>query len=165
MSVWPEICRVLSQIQWSGISGKNHSGRIFGNFVQTKAILYENLWNFALLFAIPFWVRITLKKFTQVLSYAVCTQVRRHVHKQITKTRYGGEKPIRFVFGKPVFFTLGVGLTTPYSLGILVWYVYQTFVTVSTEFWAPDSSHKIDNKFFIHHCQDRKEGSFVCEAV
>jgi len=25
------------------------SGEFFGNFVQTKAILYQNLWNFALL--------------------------------------------------------------------------------------------------------------------
>jgi len=46
--------------------------------------------------------------------------LRRHVHKQITKRRYGGVKPGRFVFGKPVLFTLGLGLTTPYSLGILV---------------------------------------------
>jgi len=41
----------------------------------------------------------------------------------------------RFVFGKPVLFTLGLGLTTRYSLGILFWNFYQTFVTVSTEFW------------------------------
>jgi len=54
-----------------------------------------------------------------VLSYVICTQVRRHIHKKITKRRYGGENPGRFVFGKPVLFTLGLGLTTPYSLGIL----------------------------------------------
>jgi len=61
-----------------------------------------------------------LKKFTEVLSYVVCTKLRRHVHKQITKRRCGDEKPGRSVFGKPVLFTLGPGLTTPYSLGILV---------------------------------------------
>jgi len=81
-----------------------------------------------------FYVRIALKKFTQVLSYVVCTQVRRHVHKRITKRRYGEEKPGRFVFKKPVLFTLGLGLITPYSLGVLVWNFYQTFVTVSIEF-------------------------------
>jgi len=32
----------------------------------------------------------------------------------------GEEKPGRFVFGKLVLFTLGLGLATPYSLGILV---------------------------------------------
>jgi len=61
-----------------------------------------------------------MKKFTQVLSYVVCTQVRRHVHKQITNIIYREEKAGRFVFGKPVLFTLGLGLTTPYSFGILV---------------------------------------------
>jgi len=103
--------------------------------VQTKTILYQNLWDFALLFEIVSWVLIALKKFTRVLLYVVCTQVRRHVHKQITKRRYGGKKSGRFVFGRPVLFPLGLGLTTPYSLGILVWNFYQTFVTVSTEFW------------------------------
>jgi len=81
-----------------------------------------------------FWIRIALKKFTQVLSYVVCTQVRRHIHKQITKTRYAEEKPGRSVFGKPVLFSLDLGLTTPYSLGVLVWHFYQTFKTVSIEF-------------------------------
>jgi len=36
---------------------------------------------------------------------------------------------------------------------------------VFAEIWASDSSHKIGNKFFIDHCQGRKEGSFVCEIV
>jgi len=76
-----------------------------------------------------------VKKFTQVLSFVVCTQVRRHVHKQITVRRYGEERPGRFVLGKLVLFTLCLGLTAPYSLGILVWNFYQTFAIVSVEFW------------------------------
>nr|AGV40498.1 hypothetical protein [Phaseolus vulgaris] len=131
-------------------------GDFFRNFVQTKAILYRNLSNFALLYAILFWIRIALKIFAQVLSYVVCIQtfftvsiefwlrfepqirptrlainflfstaraerkVRRHVHKQITKRRCGEEKQGRFVFAKPLFFTLDLRLTTPDSLGILV---------------------------------------------
>jgi len=67
-----------------------------------------------------FWVRVALKRFTQVLPYAVCTQIRRHVHKRIRKRRYGEENQGRFVFGKPVLFTLGLGLNTPYSLRVLV---------------------------------------------
>jgi len=114
---------------------KTVSCGFFRNFVQTKAILYQNLWHFALLSAILFWVCIALKKFAQVLSYVICTQVRRHVHKQITKRRYEEENPRHFVFRKPVLFTPGLGLTTPYSLGILVWNFYQTFVTVSVEFF------------------------------
>ena len=38
-SVWPEICPVLSQIQWrflGGITGKNHSGRIFQKFCKNQ---------------------------------------------------------------------------------------------------------------------------------
>jgi len=42
---------------------------------------------------------------------------------------------------------------------------YQTFVIVSIEFWVPNSSHKICNNTFIHHCQGWVEGSFVCETV
>jgi len=106
---------------------KTIQGEFFRNFGQPKAILYQNSWNFAILSEILVWFRITQKKLTQVLSYVVCTQVRRHVHKQITKRRYRGEKS--------VLFTLDVGLTTPYSPGILVWNFYQTFVTVSNEFW------------------------------
>ena len=82
-----------------------------------------------------FCVRIALKRFTKVLPCVVCTQVRRHVHRRITKRRYGEETPGRFVIGKPVLFTLGLGLTAPYSMGVLVWNFYQTFVTVSLEFW------------------------------
>jgi len=122
-SVWPEICRVLSQIQWRllrGILEKTISGEFFRNFVQTKAILYRNLWNFTLLSEILFWISTGLKKFTQVLSYVVCTQVRRHFHKKITKRRYGGEKPVRFAFGRSGLFTGGLRLTTPYSLNVLV---------------------------------------------
>jgi len=46
-----------------------------------------------------------------------------------------------FVFGKPVLLTPGPGLTTPYSLGVLVWNFYQTFVTVSIEFWLRFEAH------------------------
>ena len=67
------------------IQEKTISVEFFGNFVQTKAILYQNS---------------------------------RH-----------------FVFGKPNLLTLGLGLTTPYSLGVLVWNFYQTLVTVCIEFW------------------------------
>jgi len=114
---------------------KTTLGEFLRNLAQTKAIIYQNLWKIILLSAILFRVRIALKKFTQVISYVFCTQVRRHVHKQIKKRRYGKEKSGRFVFGKPNFSTLGLGLTTPYSLGILVWNFYQTVVTVSIEFW------------------------------
>ena len=108
------------------------------------------------------------KKITQVLSYVVGTQVRRHVHKQFTKRRYGEEKPGRFVFGKPVLFTVDLGLTslTPWVfLSEIFPDIRHCVYLVLDEIWAPDSCHKIGNNFFIHHCQSWKEGSFVCETV
>ena len=102
---------------------------------------------FTLFSVILSWVR--MKRFTQVPSYVVCTQVMRHVHKQITKRRYGEEKPGCFVSGKPVLFFLGLGPTTPYSLGILVWNIYQTFLNVSTEFWLRFEPKIYPTKFAI----------------
>ena len=113
-------CPKFSGDSWVEFQDKTIPEDIFRNFVKTKAILYRNLLNSGLISAISFWVRTALKKFTQVLSYVACTQARRNVHKRITERRYGEEKPRRFVFGKPVLFTLGLGLTAPYSLGILV---------------------------------------------
>jgi len=98
---------------------KTISGEFFRNFVQTKAHL-SKLVKFRPTFYNFILVHIALKKLTQVPSYVVCTQVRRHVHKKITKRRYGEEKPGSFVFGKPISFTLDLGPSTPYSLGILV---------------------------------------------
>ena len=91
-----------------------------------------------------------MKKFTQVLSYVVITQVKRQVHRQITKRRYREEKPGRFVFGKSVSFTFGLGLTTAYSLGILVWNIYRKIVIISTEFWRRFEPQIRRTKFAIN---------------
>jgi len=138
-SVWPEICRVLSQFKWRFLRenlGKYYFGTIFHKFSRKPRLSSTKTCEISPYFLqFLFYVRIALKKFTQVLSYVVCTQVMRHVHKQIIKRRYGVEKPKRFVFKKPVLFTFGLGLTTPYSLDILVWNFYQTLVIVFIEFW------------------------------
>jgi len=76
-----------------------------------------------------------LKKFTQVISYVICTILRRQVHKKFRKRLYREENPGCFIFEKQVLFTLDLGLTTPYSPGLLVWNFYQTFVIVCIEFW------------------------------
>jgi len=62
-------CPKFSGDSYVEFQAKTISGGFFINFFQTKAILYQNLWNFALLFAILFRVRIALKKFIQVLPY------------------------------------------------------------------------------------------------
>ena len=135
-SVWPEICRIIvtrnfrKKIFWEKFSEILCKPRLFSTKICEIASYF-----------LQFYSRSVLrwKKFTQVLSYVVYTQVRRHVRKQITKRRYEEEKPGRQVFGKPVLFALG--LTTPYSLGILVWNFYQTLVTVSVEFWMRFEPH------------------------
>jgi len=92
-------CAKLSGDSSVKFQEKTTPGEFFKNFVKTKAMLYRNLWNSGLISAISFWVRTALKKSTQALSYVICTQARRHVHKRITERRYGEEKPGRLVFG------------------------------------------------------------------
>jgi len=151
---------------WVEFQEKTIPREFFINFVQTKAIyplpklvkFRPNFCNF-ILRSVLRW-----KKFTQALSYVFCAKVRRHVHKRITKRRYGEEKPGGFVFGKPVLFTLGLGLTTPYSLGILVWNFYQTFVNVSIEFWLRFESQIRTTRLAINFVfvTARAERRFVC---
>jgi len=104
-----------------------------------------------------------LKKITQVLSSVFCTQVRRHVHKQITERRYREEKPGGFVFEEPVLFTLGMGLTAPYSLGILVSYSYQTSVIVFIEFWLRFDPRLVpqDSQYIFYSSLPGLKGLFV----
>jgi len=165
-------CPKLSGDSYVDFQEKNYFGTIFQKFCANQGFPLPKLVKFRPSFCNFIPGPFGYKKFTQVLSYVVCTQVRRHVHIQITKTRYGKEKPGCFVFGKPVLITLGLGLTTTYSLGILVWNFYHTFVTVSVEFWLRFEPQIRPTRFAInflfitaHHCQGWKEGSFVCETV
>jgi len=96
-------CPRFSRDSWVEFQDKTIPGEFFSNFVQTKSILYRNLWNYGLIYAISFRVLLCWKKLTQALSYVICTQARRHVHKRVRKGRYEDEKPERFVFGKSVF--------------------------------------------------------------
>jgi len=136
-SVWPEICRILSQIICRflrGLSGKHYFGTIFQKFCANQGYHLPKLVKFRPTFCNFIPGPYCVEKIHTSTFICCFTQVRRHVNKQITKRRYGEEKPGRFVFGKPVLFSLGLGLTRHYSLGILVWNFYQTFVTVSVDF-------------------------------
>jgi len=83
----------------------------------------------------PYCVEKLQKKSHKYIHVLFAPLLSRHVHKKFTKTRYREEKPWHFIFGKPIFFSLGLSLTTPYSLGLLVWKFYQTFVILCIEFW------------------------------
>jgi len=101
---------------------KTIPGEFFRNFVQTKVIVYRNLWNSGLLSAISLWG-------------PYCAEKNSHKHfRMLFAPRQGGtsineslkkdtrKKMQEVLFSeKSVFFTLGLGLTTSYSLGILVW--------------------------------------------
>jgi len=108
-------CPKFSGDSYVEFQEKTISGEFFRNFVQTKAILYQNLWNFALLSAIFILDPYSAEKIHTSTFICCCTQVRTHVHKQITKRGYAEEKKGRSVFEKPVLFSLGLGLTTAYS--------------------------------------------------
>jgi len=113
----------MSQIQWRflrAIFGKNYLGIIFQKFSCKPSLSATNTCEILPYFLqYLFCIRILLKKFKWVLSYVVCTQVRRNDSKRITKRKNREEKAGRAVFGKPVLFTLGLGLTASYSLGVL----------------------------------------------
>ena len=171
-SVWPEIYRVLSQIQWRflrGISGKNYFGRIFQKFCANQGYPLPKLlkfrptfWNFILG---PYCAeKIHTSTFICCLHPGKEARPLKNHRKKIW-----GRKARTFCFWKTSFVHSRSG--TYYAL--LLGYFGLKFLPdirhcvywVLAETWVPDSSHKIGNKFFIHHCQGWKEGSFVCESV
>ena len=160
-------CPKFSRDSYVEFQEKTISGEFFRNFVQTK-VLYQNLWNFSILSANLFWVRIALKKFTQVLSYVVCTLVS-HIHKKFKKNKIWRRKVRTFCFQKTSFLHPRTGTYNALILGYFGlkflldnrYCVYWVFA----EIWFPNSSHNIRNKLIIHHCQGWKEGSFVRETI
>jgi len=135
-SVWREICGVLSQIKsrfLRGISGKNYSGT---HFVKNQGYSLEKFVTFRPTFCNFILCRkIALKNSHNYfhVMFAPCEG-----GMSINKSQKGdtGMKSQDILFSENRFCsTLGLGLTTPYSLGLLVWKFYQTFVIVCIEFW------------------------------
>jgi len=129
------------------------SGKFFRKLAQTKAILFQNLWNCALLPTTLFWVHIALKKskkFTQVLSHFVWMQLRRKVHKQVTKGNIGKKSQDVFL-SENEFCSLSVwDLLCIISLGLLVSNFYETFVIVCTQFWLRSEPQIRPTRFAIN---------------
>jgi len=85
------------------------------------------------------------------------------------KKKIWGRKAETFCFRKTNFVHSRSGtyyalLLGCFSLRFLLDICHCVF-RVLAETWPPNSSQKICNKCFIHHCQGWKEGSFVCETV
>jgi len=138
-------------------------------FAQTKAILYRKLWNFALLSTI-FILRSYCAKKIQTSTFMCCLHPGKKArpwknHKNMIR----GRKAWTFCFGKTSFVHSRAGTYFTLLLGCFrlkfLPDVRHSVYWVLTEIWAPDSSHKIDNKYFIDCCQGWKRGSFVCETV
>ena len=148
---------------------ENYSGWIFRNFVQTKAILYRNLWNFGLISAISFLICIALKKNSHKHFRILFALRQGGTSINESQKEDTGKKAITFCFRKTGFVHSRPG--TYYAL--LLGYFGLKFLPeirhcvyyVLAEIWASDSSHKIGNKFFIRRCKGWMEGSFVCETV
>ena len=162
-------CLKFSADSYLKFQEKTISWEFFRNFVQTKAILYRNLWNFALLSAILFWFRIALKKI-DTSTFTCCLHPIKEAGPQKNhKEKIWERKARTFCFRKTSFVHSRSG--THYSLLLgyfglkLLPDIRHCVYWVSAEIWAPNSSHKICNKYFIHHCQCWKEASFVWETV
>ena len=101
--------------------------------MHSKALLFLDLQNFALLYAILYWVHFALKisenTYISTFICRLCPFIDARP-KRKHKKRYKEEKPGHFVFGKtsfPVSFAINPGLISPYSLGTLIINFYQTF--------------------------------------
>jgi len=167
-SVWPEICRVLSLIQWrflGGLSGKNYSGRIFQKFFANQGYPLPKLVKFR-----PNFYNFILGPYCAHKHFLMCfapSQGGASINE--SQREETGKKTQHVLFSENRFCSLSVWD----SLRLTPWVFWSEIFTrhshcvywVLAEVWAPDSSHKIGNKFFIRHCQGWKEGSFVCETV
>ncbi len=108
--------------------------------MHSKAFLFPNLC-FSLVSAVLILAHIALKnsKKNYISTFICCLCPFKEVRSKTKhKRRYKEEKSWRFVFEETsflVFFALVLGLFMPYSLGVLIWYFYQTFVIMYNEFW------------------------------
>jgi len=91
-TVWPEICRIFPKFSadsYVEFQEKTNSGEFLEIFWKPRLSSTKTCEISPYFLHFLFWIHIALKKFTQVFPYLVCTQVRRHVQKRITKRRYG----------------------------------------------------------------------------
>ena len=135
---------------------------------------FSDLRNFAIVFTILFWVHITLKSsantYTSTFIYHLYL-VKETCPKRKQRKRYKEEKRGRSIFGKTSFlvlFALGLGLITPYSFDVLIWYFYQTFLIVCNELWLRFEPQIRSIRFamnFLFIIATTKRKVHLCETV
>ena len=140
-SDWAEICRVLSQILLGIFQQEIHFAKCSWNFLHSKALLFPDLQNSSVVSSFLFWVHIALiSSENTYTSTFICRlyPVKDACSKWKHRKRYKAEKPERSIFEKtsfPVLFAIGLRVITPYSLGVLIWNFYHTFLIVCIELW------------------------------
>ena len=121
--------------------------------MQTKAILYQNLRNFALLSAIFILGPYCAAKAHTSTSICCLHPGKKARPKKNHKKEIRGRKSRTFCFRKTSFVHSRSGTYYALLLGCLCLkflpVVRYCVCWVLAEIWCPDSSHKIDNKFFI----------------
>jgi len=154
-SVWPEICRVLFQIQWrflGGISRKNYYGRTFQKFCANQGYplpkllkFRPNFYNFIL--GLYCTEKNSNKYFRMLFAPRQGGTSKNESQKEDT-----GKKSQDILFSENQLFHSRSGTYYALLLGYfglkflpdIRYYVYW----VLAEVWAPNSSHNIGNKFF-----------------
>jgi len=158
-------CPKFSWDSYVKFQEKTISGEFFRIFVQTKAIL-QKLWNFALLYAILFWIRITLTKI-HTSTFICCSGPGKEARPKINhKKKIRGRKTRTFCFRKTSFVHSWSGTYYALLLGCFgMKFLPDVRLCVDwvlAEIWAPDSSHKIENKILFVTARDERK---VCLCV
>jgi len=143
------------------------------NFLDSKELLYPDLRNFDLVFAILILVHITLISFENMYTCTLICSLYpvKEVHpKRKHRKRYKEENPRRFVFGKNKCCSFVCSRSCNYYTLYLVYFDLKSIHSycvywIVAEISVSNSFHIICNEFFISHYHDRKEGSFLCETV
>ena len=171
-SVWPEICHVLpkfSRDSYVEFQEKTILGEFFRNFIENQGYSLPKLVKFRHTFCNFILGSYCVEKIL-TSTFISCLLPGKEAHPSTNhKKKIQGRKPRTFCFRKTSFVQSRSG--TYYAL--LLGYFGMKFLPdirhcvywVLAKIRAPNTSHRICNKFFNHHCQGRKEGSFVCQTI
>ena len=162
-------CRKLSQDSYVEFQEKKISGEFLRNFIQNKGYSLPKIVKFRPTFCNFILGPYCVEKI-HTTTFICCFHPGKEARLQTNhKNKIRWRKARTFCFRKTSFFPSHFGTYYALLLGyfslIFLPDISNCVYCVLAEIWAPNSSYKICNKFFIHHGQGRKEGLFVCETV
>ena len=129
-------CPKFSRDSYVEFQEKTISGEFFRNFIDNKGYPLSKLVKFRPTFCNFILGPYCVEKI-RTSTFICCFHPGKDARPQTNhKKKMRRRKARTFCFRKTsFFFTLGLGFTTPYSLDSSVSNFYQTFVTISIEFW------------------------------